>query len=198
MPEIPDVLVGELIEPDDWGNPIRDRTVQRYASVAERDTESPTPGPGDLSWLADDDQIYVYDGAAWLRVVVADDGADNVSIGTDAKTTATSLFVRRDASGTASAARLVITTGSPQVGGLIISLTRGAVVTQVILGNSSFRVDDAELLSFRSGTLGTHLRMESDGASDQWRFRITGAGQLQLQSSPDGTAWTTVESWNAL
>lgn len=59
MPEMPDVLAGEVIEVD-WGNDLRDRSVQRYASSATRAASVPSPVAGDLSFLQDTGLVYVY------------------------------------------------------------------------------------------------------------------------------------------
>lgn len=65
MPELNDVQIGETIAVE-WGNAIRDRTIQRYANAAERDLLHPTPAEGDLSYLEDTNSIEVYDGFAWV------------------------------------------------------------------------------------------------------------------------------------
>lgn len=66
-PEMPDVVTGEVVA-SDWGNDIRDRTVQRYASAAARSASIPSPAEGDLSYLNDTNKVYVYDGAAWVSL----------------------------------------------------------------------------------------------------------------------------------
>ena len=68
MPEQPNVIPGADVEAD-WGNLIRDRTVQRYASVAVRTSQNPSPQAGDLSYLADTGTIEYWDGAAWVLLV---------------------------------------------------------------------------------------------------------------------------------
>src|SRR5690554_6773433 len=65
MPEIDNVQIGETIAVE-WGNAIRDRTIQRYANAAERDELHPTPTEGDLSYLEDTNSIEVYDGFTWV------------------------------------------------------------------------------------------------------------------------------------
>lgn len=67
MAEMPDVAQGAVIA-DDWGNDIRDRTIQRYANVTERTTLHPTPAAGDMAFMEDADLLYVYSGSAWLPV----------------------------------------------------------------------------------------------------------------------------------
>lgn len=63
--EISDVVSGETIEAT-WGNSIRDRTIQRYATTVERTNKNPTPTEGDLAYMEDTNVIEVYDGAAWV------------------------------------------------------------------------------------------------------------------------------------
>lgn len=65
MAELDDVRIGETIAVE-WGNAIRDRTIQRYADAAERDELHPNPTEGDLSYLEDVNSIEVYDGFAWV------------------------------------------------------------------------------------------------------------------------------------
>lgn len=64
MPEMDDVISGEVIEAD-WGNDIRDRTLQRYASATARDTANPSPDQGELAYLEDLDLVQVYVGTRW-------------------------------------------------------------------------------------------------------------------------------------
>ena len=68
MAEIPDVLPGEPIEAD-WGNPIRDRTAQRYLDAAERDTLNPVPVSGDLAYLVTPADLQFYNGAEWVTLL---------------------------------------------------------------------------------------------------------------------------------
>lgn len=69
MPEMPDVVLGETIA-SEWGNDIRDRTLQRYASAAARTSAIPSPNAGDLSYLADSDTLYFYSGSAWVQLAL--------------------------------------------------------------------------------------------------------------------------------
>jgi microcystin-dependent protein len=62
--EIGNVVAGTTISTT-WGNQIRDRTVQRYASSAARASGHPTPTAGDLSYLADTGDIAVYHAGIW-------------------------------------------------------------------------------------------------------------------------------------
>ena len=64
MPEMPNVVTDEVVE-SEWGNDIRDRTIQRYANAAERTTLHAAPVAGDLSFLADTGKIYVYYSGSW-------------------------------------------------------------------------------------------------------------------------------------
>lgn len=67
MPEMPDVIGGETITVE-WGNDIRDRTVQRYADAEARDTEHATPAAGDLSYLEDTGDVDVYHSGGWRHL----------------------------------------------------------------------------------------------------------------------------------
>jgi len=64
MPEIPDVVQGTPVA-SDWGNDIRDRTLQRYADATERDALNPLPTPGDQAYLDDSGAVQVWTGTAW-------------------------------------------------------------------------------------------------------------------------------------
>lgn len=67
MPEIADVVLSEEIEVE-WGNDIRDRTVQRYADLAERTSEHSSPAVGDLSFLEDSGDLDVYFSGSWRHL----------------------------------------------------------------------------------------------------------------------------------
>jgi hypothetical protein len=62
--EIPDVVAGTPVE-SNWGNDIRDRTVQRYADATERDVLVPVPVPGALAYLENTGIVTIYNGTAW-------------------------------------------------------------------------------------------------------------------------------------
>ena len=82
-PEIADVQSGESIA-SEWGDSLRDRTVQRYADAAERTTEHPSPAQGDLSFLADDQTVWVFSASGWVNIarpVQAADVAGGVASG---------------------------------------------------------------------------------------------------------------------
>ena len=64
MPEISDVVAGETILVS-WGNPIRDRTVQRYADVTQRDSLNPSPSIGDVAYITSDQALYIWQGNFW-------------------------------------------------------------------------------------------------------------------------------------
>jgi hypothetical protein len=67
MPEIANVVSGNTIT-SSWGNAIRDRTVQRYATAAARTSGHPSPVEGDLSYLQDSNTLWYYNGTAWVPV----------------------------------------------------------------------------------------------------------------------------------
>lgn len=68
MPEIANVASGETIE-SAWGNQIRDRTVQRYATNAARDSAHPSPTEGDLCYVESTDRLLFHDGTTWITVL---------------------------------------------------------------------------------------------------------------------------------
>jgi hypothetical protein len=78
MPEIANVVSGNTIT-STWGNQIRDRTIQRYASATARATAHPSPTAGDLSYLTDVDDIALYDGANWIPLRLDVEMGGNVS-----------------------------------------------------------------------------------------------------------------------
>ena len=67
MSEIPNVIPLEPVT-DEWGNAIRDRTVQRYVTAAARSSLHPTPANGDLSYLSDSGLVYVYHSGGWREI----------------------------------------------------------------------------------------------------------------------------------
>lgn len=70
MAEIPDVVAQETILTN-WGNPIRDRTVQRYADTSERDSLNPVPTNGDIAYLEDLKFLQLHNGAVWVKYLPA-------------------------------------------------------------------------------------------------------------------------------
>jgi microcystin-dependent protein len=68
MPEMPDQIMNEII-PSEWGNDIRDRTVQRYDNVSTRSAENPTPAGGDLAYMEDTGDVLVFHGATWKALM---------------------------------------------------------------------------------------------------------------------------------
>lgn len=67
MAEIADVVASETITVE-WGNAIRDRTIQRYNDLTTRDTENPTPTGGDLSFLENTGDIDIYFSGSWRHI----------------------------------------------------------------------------------------------------------------------------------
>lgn len=65
------VVVGQVIDPVGWGNPLWDQSVQSFASAADRTAQFPAPKQGAPSWLEDVKRLDVYDGAAWTPVALA-------------------------------------------------------------------------------------------------------------------------------
>ena len=76
MPEMPDVAPSEIVA-SEWGNDIRDRTVQRYTSGADRDAKNPTPQDGDVSYVPTGsfNKLAIWHEGVWEDIVTAADGA---------------------------------------------------------------------------------------------------------------------------
>jgi hypothetical protein len=51
-----------------WGNAIADRTIQSYASAADRDQQWAAPRNGSIAYTVDTDEFWVRRGAAWSRL----------------------------------------------------------------------------------------------------------------------------------
>lgn len=51
------------------GSGMENRLVQRYASGADRTARNPVPNEGEISYLADLDSYFTYNGAAWVPLV---------------------------------------------------------------------------------------------------------------------------------
>jgi hypothetical protein len=60
----PNVIAGDKIT-SAWGNEIRNRTVQVFATAAERAAQWPSPPKGAHSFLSDSGMLYQYSGSAW-------------------------------------------------------------------------------------------------------------------------------------
>jgi len=60
----PNVVAGDKIT-SAWGNEIRNRTVQVFATAAERASQWPAPPKGAHSFLSDTGMLYEYSGSAW-------------------------------------------------------------------------------------------------------------------------------------
>ncbi len=65
MTKVNDVVAGEPIEAA-WGNQsIRNRTVQRATSEADRDASWPAPEDGETVWVEDKSELQVWTGTEW-------------------------------------------------------------------------------------------------------------------------------------
>lgn len=65
---MPNVVPNEPILAD-WGNAIRDRTIQRYDNATVRDSENATPTDGDLAFLEDTGDLQVFFNTQWRNFV---------------------------------------------------------------------------------------------------------------------------------
>ena len=67
-----------------WGNEVRDRSLQNFATAAERAAQWLAPPEGAISYLRDVDRIDVYTGTAWTpygNVVAATAGRNLIQAG---------------------------------------------------------------------------------------------------------------------
>lgn len=62
------VVVGQVIDPVAWGNPLWDQSVQQFASDADRTAQFPAGQrkPGAVTWLDDVKQWQGWDGVGWV------------------------------------------------------------------------------------------------------------------------------------
>lgn len=67
----PNVVDGDIILAS-WGNQIRDRTVQVFATVGERDTQWPSPPEGAMCYVTATGSWYVRGASQWLPVIKSD------------------------------------------------------------------------------------------------------------------------------
>lgn len=65
--EIDDVATAETVEAVHV-NRVKDRSVQRYATTAERTSLLPSPVEGDVAYLEDSDDLEIYDGSSWINI----------------------------------------------------------------------------------------------------------------------------------
>lgn len=70
------VVVGQVIDPDVWGNPVWDQSVQQFASDADRTAQFPVAQrrPGAVTWLDDSKVLQKWDGAGWVTITDAASG----------------------------------------------------------------------------------------------------------------------------
>jgi hypothetical protein len=62
------VVVGQVIDPVTWGNPLWDQSVQTFASAADRTAQFPAPKQGAVTWLEDVKRLEVHNGTTWVGV----------------------------------------------------------------------------------------------------------------------------------
>jgi hypothetical protein len=64
------VVVGQVIDPVAWGNPLWDQSVQEFASDADRTAQFPVAQrrPGVVTWIDDLKLWQGWDGAKWVRL----------------------------------------------------------------------------------------------------------------------------------
>lgn len=63
------VVVGQVLDPDVWGNPLWDQSVQTFTSAADRTAQFAAPKQGAVTWLEDVKRLEVFNGTAWVPVL---------------------------------------------------------------------------------------------------------------------------------
>ena len=184
MAELDDVQIGETIAVE-WGNAIRDRTIQRYANAAERDELHPNPTEGDLSYLEDTNSIEVFDGFAWVAGIpnqavttdkIADQAVTTDKIAQEAVTTSRiadgAVIWAKIADGAVSSSK--IAAGQVAAGNLHGAAIAAFVQMAGTSGSPSLSTSDAELLS-------TSINIPSSW--NTWSVVVTATGRYQITGS---------------
>jgi hypothetical protein len=65
------VVVGQVIDPVVWGNPLWDQSVQQFASAADRSAQFPTPKNGAVTFLEDVQRLELRANGVWAPVTPA-------------------------------------------------------------------------------------------------------------------------------
>jgi len=68
------VVVGQVLDPDVWGNPLWDQSVQTFATAADRLAQFPAPKAGAVTWLDDVKRHEYWTGTSWQAVAAPVDG----------------------------------------------------------------------------------------------------------------------------
>src|SRR5690554_3626120 len=198
MPEINDVQIGETIAVE-WGNAIRDRTIQRYANAAERDELHPNPTEGDLSYLEDTNSIEVYDGFAWVAGIpnqavttpkIADQAVTWAKINDGAVTNS------KIADGAVGAAKIAPNAvNAPQLAPEAVTFSRIAGNAISAFERSGATVETSVNVPFDPGTLAT-VTLNIPSSWSSWECvafaqataqPVSSTGEILLSASIDGT-----------
>jgi hypothetical protein len=80
------VVVGQVIDPVAWGNPLWDQSVQVFASDADRTTQYPSGQrhEGAVTWLEDIDALQVWVNGIWATIERTSYGAAALGAGVGA------------------------------------------------------------------------------------------------------------------
>jgi len=178
VPEIPNVVQGTPVE-SDWGNDIRDRTLQRYADATQRDTLTPLPVAGDLAYLEDTGEVQCWSGA-WLPIARVN--FESILMYGDSQ----GYWLRPDPADNTKDWRIVA------AGDLLLIQSRASGTFQTV---AQFTGDDSPLVVSRTGNPvnSTTLSGESQDlgpAVDITRaglWRVTQAGFIEASSNINAT-----------
>jgi hypothetical protein len=61
-------VAGEKLTANQVNNYLQDQAVMRFADAAARTTAIPSPSEGMVSYLDDENELFLYDGVDWNRV----------------------------------------------------------------------------------------------------------------------------------
>lgn len=169
------VVVGQVIDPVAWGNPLWDQSVQTFASAADRTAQFAAPLKGAVTWLDDVKLLEVYDGVAWRQIPY---GSAWTPITVNAGLTVTSgrQFAWRLEAGALHTRAVRITTGA----------------VAIVAGNEYAIADGANLLPAAarpSATVYTPITMylASNGTPYHARVALAATGGMSWSPGISGT-----------
>jgi hypothetical protein len=151
---------------------------------------------GDLALVQTPDDgtqniLQVYKNGAWHPVALQSIGpvfTAGVDVGRETVTTNVAFQVRRSTGAGNATLRVSMANSGDTVGYASMQAQIGGVTqASVSIGDQEVKVEGS--------AAGARVRLVRTGSAYQWRFAIGSNGDMLLQSSPDGSSWTTQESW---
>ena len=182
MPELPDRIDGEIIEAAHM-NEATIRSVQRYASIAERDSLNPAPENGQPAWIIDVGELQIWDGAKWKGYLPLTGGDMTGGIVMKSEVPSHLWWDRDDAT-----VPWRMTQSSD--GNLRIQRDTGSGYASVM----DFTPEDGAKF-IGSSAYNSQAVFHNTARTHWFKFIIASDNSFRLQSSEDGVTWTTVETW---